>query len=248
MQQEEDTLAFLVTSDLGFTKLVDPAVAHVGSARECEIHLDHPSVARLHARFYTRHGQLWVEAVRGAAGVYARGLRVTTPTVVDDGDVVRIGDFELTIERLSRRESGPRRDPLVTATAAAPHQVMLDGLRAAIARDAITSASEIAELLAETLCIASTRTDPETVSEATNELLLLSDLTQSSRWLDAILLIHAARQIRLDPYALQNLARRYHALPATNPRVRHAYVAWAEARVSTREERAALDHLLLDGV
>jgi predicted component of type VI protein secretion system len=246
----DDRLVFLVTSRLGFVRLVDPAVAHVGRAAECEIRLDDPGISRLHARFYTRGGRLWVEDLRSTNGVVVRGQRITEPTPLDDGDELQIVGFDLTIERVSSGDHTrpavvlPERSVAVTATAASPQRLLLDGLRDATAQDSLARAADIAELLCETLCIAGTSVEPANVAEASVELLLLADLTSDPRWLDAILYVHAATQTRLDPYALDNLTRRYAGLPPTTRDARTAYVSRARPGARTPEESEALTLLL----
>jgi hypothetical protein len=247
----DERLVFLVTTELGFVRLVDPAVAHVGRAPECEVRFDDPGTSRHHARLYTRGGLLWVEDLRSRNGVIVRGQRITEATPLDDGDSLHIANHELIIERVSSPDvtriasAMPARSAGgVTATAADPQRLMLDGLRDAIAQDSLPQAADIAELLCETLCVAGTRVDPANVAEASIELLLLADLTASARWLDAILYVHAASMIRLDAYTLDNLTRRYANLPPTTRDARTAYATRLRPGAVAPGERSALTRLL----
>ena len=63
----------------------------VGRAAGCQITLDDNYASQIHARIFTRDGQLYVEDLGSTNGTYLNRRKVSAPMVVSDGDRIQIG-------------------------------------------------------------------------------------------------------------------------------------------------------------
>ncbi len=63
----------------------------VGRAAGCQITLDDNYASQVHARLFTRDGQLFVEDLGSTNGTYLNRRKVSAPMVVSRGDQVQIG-------------------------------------------------------------------------------------------------------------------------------------------------------------
>ncbi len=63
----------------------------VGRAAGCQITLDDNYASQVHARIFTRDGQLFVEDLGSTNGTYLNRRKVSAPMVVSRGDQVQIG-------------------------------------------------------------------------------------------------------------------------------------------------------------
>ncbi len=63
----------------------------VGRAAGCQITLDDTYASQVHARIFTRDGQLFVEDLGSTNGTYLNRRKVSAPMVVSRGDQVQIG-------------------------------------------------------------------------------------------------------------------------------------------------------------
>jgi hypothetical protein len=63
----------------------------VGRAAGCQITLDDTYASQIHARIFTRDGQLYVEDLGSTNGTYLNRRKVSAPMVVSDGDRIQIG-------------------------------------------------------------------------------------------------------------------------------------------------------------
>jgi hypothetical protein len=79
----------------------------IGRLPECDVLLDSWEISRRHARIIpTPAGPLLVDGSR--FGTFLNGLRIVAPTLLYDGDLIRIGDTEL---RVSSQPAAPSRVP-----------------------------------------------------------------------------------------------------------------------------------------
>lgn len=63
----------------------------VGRAAGCQITLDDTYASQIHARIFTRDGQLFVEDLGSTNGTYLNRRKVSAPMVVSLGDRIQIG-------------------------------------------------------------------------------------------------------------------------------------------------------------
>jgi pSer/pThr/pTyr-binding forkhead associated (FHA) protein len=69
----------------------------IGRAPGCAILIDDGFVSQLHARVYFSGDQLVVEDLGSTNGTVVNGHRIESPTVIDRGDVVGIGNTNLEV-------------------------------------------------------------------------------------------------------------------------------------------------------
>ena len=69
----------------------------VGRQEGNSIRLTERNISRRHARFFRQAGNLFVEDLGSYTGIKVSGVRITTPTMLKDGDLVVIGDYKLTV-------------------------------------------------------------------------------------------------------------------------------------------------------
>ncbi len=64
----------------------------------CELHLDDEAVSARHAKLSFHHAQWWVEDLHSKNGTLLNSIRLTTPTVLTDGDEVKCGNATLRVQ------------------------------------------------------------------------------------------------------------------------------------------------------
>jgi adenylate cyclase len=107
--------AFVITFDDGGVSrsvALGPGETLVGRAPACDVALAAPGVSRQHARFRVDAGRIYVRDAGSSYGTYRNGERVSGETELAAGDVVRLGDAALRIDRAGAagqpaRDSGP---------------------------------------------------------------------------------------------------------------------------------------------
>ena len=84
------------TSDLGPRSIVIPAAARqtIGRDPSCTVHLDEPTVSRIHATVVTGAAGSRIEDAGSANGTYVNGERVSKRSLAG-GDLIKIGPFSL---------------------------------------------------------------------------------------------------------------------------------------------------------
>jgi DNA-binding winged helix-turn-helix (wHTH) protein len=82
-------------SQRGELMLMD-GVNVVGRAPDAAVQLDAPGVSRCHARIVVSGGEATLEDAESKNGTYVNGVRVASPTVLSDGDEIRLGTLVLT--------------------------------------------------------------------------------------------------------------------------------------------------------
>jgi len=76
----------------------------VGRSRQCNVVLPSENVSRRHARLFVEEGRLYVEDLGSSNGIWLGGERIEGKAQVADGDIVRVGDFQLRVKG-GRREA-----------------------------------------------------------------------------------------------------------------------------------------------
>jgi hypothetical protein len=80
----------------GTMKLQDPI--QVGRADACQVRLDDTYISQFHARIYPRDGMWYVEDLGSTNGTYLNQRKLTGPSEVHAGDVVRLGKTTLELK------------------------------------------------------------------------------------------------------------------------------------------------------
>lgn len=89
----------------------------IGRLPECDVLLDSWEISRRHARIIaTPAGPLLVD--RSRFGTFLNGLRIVAPTLLQDGDVIQIGDTELLVSSQPTMPTRPPRSALAERVAA----------------------------------------------------------------------------------------------------------------------------------
>jgi hypothetical protein len=74
---------------------LDGTEVSIGRAAGCTVTVDDTFVSQLHARVYTRDGQIMVEDMGSTNGTYLNRRRVSSPVVMQPGDLVQVGNTVL---------------------------------------------------------------------------------------------------------------------------------------------------------
>jgi len=69
----------------------------VGRAAGCQVTVDDTYVSQLHARVFTRDGQLFVEDLGSTNGTYLNRVKVSGPMVMQKGDRLQVGNTVLEV-------------------------------------------------------------------------------------------------------------------------------------------------------
>lgn len=72
----------------------------IGRTSENAVVLPSSAVSRQHAVIYVDHGQVFINDLQSANGVYVNGDRLQGPTQLTTSDTVRIGSYQLVVERM----------------------------------------------------------------------------------------------------------------------------------------------------
>ena len=81
------------------------AVALVGSRPGCKITLRHPGVSQVHCAIINTGEGVYVRDLISDSGTYLNGLRAECEKL-SDGDVIRVGDWEIAVELRSPESNG----------------------------------------------------------------------------------------------------------------------------------------------
>ncbi|HBV99539.1 MAG: hypothetical protein JL50_13445 [Peptococcaceae bacterium BICA1-7] len=110
-------LAVLVSSDPGLPSgnvypLKSGEELTLGRGGRNDIFLTGPYSSVEHAAFFGKDGQFWLEDRGSKNGTYLNDIRIDKPTVLADGDRIKIGDVTMQFVRWSYEvESGNRSGP-----------------------------------------------------------------------------------------------------------------------------------------
>jgi hypothetical protein len=94
--------------EAGFRKgrelLLDKPQLTIGRAESCDLGLfGDPAIERLHARIYQQDGRHFIADASGSAGTYVNDVRITAPTPLRAGDLIRVGAARLRFSERSNR-------------------------------------------------------------------------------------------------------------------------------------------------
>lgn len=89
-----------------------PKVVTIGRDGERTLCLPHESVSRLHAQIVRQRSGFFVSDLGSRNGTYLNGQRLTAPSLLLPGDVLRVGEIELRCEAAAPTSSPPPVTPL----------------------------------------------------------------------------------------------------------------------------------------
>ncbi len=81
-----------------FFKTFSQPEVTLGRDPTCELQLDDEAISAHHAKFSFHHGQWWIEDLHSTNGTSLNAIRLTTPTVLTNGDEVRCGKAALYVK------------------------------------------------------------------------------------------------------------------------------------------------------
>ena len=118
---ESATATLTVTGggDAGKTFSLSTDSSTVGRTRTSDLQLDDMSVSGRHARIDRREGQFYIEDVGSTAGTIVNGAPADAAKPLRSGDVIKLGDDELSVEITGAANAGT----MATQLSAAPTQV-----------------------------------------------------------------------------------------------------------------------------
>lgn len=87
----------------------------LGRGEDCGIPLAVPRLSRLHARFDSRDGSLWLEDLGSTNGTWVNHRRIESATPVRPGDILHFADHEFRLRR-SQTGGGTAADPFSPET------------------------------------------------------------------------------------------------------------------------------------
>ncbi len=64
----------------------------------CELQLEDEAISARHAKFSFHHGQWWIEDLHSTNGISLNAIKLTTATVLTNGDEVRCGTATLRVQ------------------------------------------------------------------------------------------------------------------------------------------------------
>lgn len=183
-------------------------VTTLGRADECTICLDDERISRVHAEIEVDGAQAVLSDKGSRNGTFLNGIQVVQPTLVKDGDVIRIGQHEMKVQMLQsvapsgrvRRDTmhGNQSEHLYAAEAAfemsSEVTAEADLLRKALQMGRYEDAERLLKArVARLLTMGSEVSSQDPKARLTMEgLLTLAQHTMDAVWLDRLLRLHAA--------------------------------------------------------
>jgi FHA domain len=73
----------------------------IGRTPECQLSIDDPLVSRKHALLLVQRTGVYLHDIGSRNGVFVNGRRVTDPVPLRDGDVIKVGDQQMTLEGIA---------------------------------------------------------------------------------------------------------------------------------------------------
>ena len=74
---------------------IDREVMVIGRNPDCDLVLDPKSVSRRHAAIVHRSGEYVLKDIGSTRGTYVNGLRLTQPVVLKNGNILQVGEVQL---------------------------------------------------------------------------------------------------------------------------------------------------------
>jgi len=192
----------------------------LGRAETCDIILEDPLVSRQHARIYVLAGEVYVEDLGSANGVYVNGAKTCGPHRLIDGDRVLLATREISVFALSGSEewtppladakkpdAGDFRSEAASTDRADPLAIAVTVTDQLLARDHVAEAeSGLEQQVLRALergrtgrIIQSGVCDSAGVS-----VLTLAEMTGKSKWVDYAIDLHRfGRRVMSDPLIAQ---------------------------------------------
>src|SRR5688572_2564034 len=96
----------LVVQGTGKVFRLDRPSMVIGRQPENELPLEDTQASRQHARFELRDGQVTVSDLGSANGTRVNGVRISAPTLLNNGDMVQIGTSQLQVEGIAFVDHG----------------------------------------------------------------------------------------------------------------------------------------------
>lgn len=69
-----------------------------GRSPDCDYQIADETISAKHARLFHQYNQWWIEDLSSFNGTYLNEYLVTTPTVLTNGDQIKLGNFFLSIQ------------------------------------------------------------------------------------------------------------------------------------------------------
>jgi Flp pilus assembly protein TadD len=115
----------------------------IGRREDNLVHLPDRNVSRRHARLVQRDGAVLLEDLRSANGTLLNGVRISEPVPLGDGDLIRIGNYEVAL----RPDGMPLEEALPqTAAPEAPAALRSDVLADTAPHPLVVTVADAAEL------------------------------------------------------------------------------------------------------
>ena len=115
----------------------------IGRREDNLVHLPDRNVSRRHARLVQRDGAVLLEDLRSANGTLLNGVRISEPVPLGDGDLIRIGSYEVAL----RPDGMPLEEALPqTAAPEAPAALRSDVLADTAPHPLVVTVADAAEL------------------------------------------------------------------------------------------------------
>lgn len=83
----------------------------LGRSDKCEIKALDAEVSRMHCSFLERDGQFLVQDLASLNGTFVNGKRVHAPTILEDGDTIRVGTTTYRVQQSGAEQATPATEP-----------------------------------------------------------------------------------------------------------------------------------------
>lgn len=122
----------------------------IGRQEGNTVRLDERNVSRRHARIVRENGEVFAEDLDSYNGIFVNGDRIQGRRVVHEGDLIRVGDFQLELrgEGMARRAEETTQRNVATESLEVTRVTRADGVRPAT-EPQVVEAAEIVEVEAE---------------------------------------------------------------------------------------------------
>ncbi len=230
-------------------------VVSIGRSPTCHVAIaDDVKISRMHAKLVTDESGTTLVDLDSSNGVFLNGVRLTDPTRVKPGDIIRVGDQSLALmsphEAKHRcSETHPELPPTLTlsmrgsSSAAEPntepygidrYQARWLQIEDAISRRDWSHAEDLLEnqLGRVTRDVEATGTlPPATQEEASRHAIDMALASRKATWMEALIALHMAARLPLPSAAAVNLPQILRKLPDFDLELLRSYVdALREAR------------------
>lgn len=177
----------------------------IGRSDDCDLCIEDPLASRHHAVIVSCGAVRTLQDMGSRNGVYVNSARIGGDVVLNDGDVIRIGDVKLTL--VERRSSGAQ----TLAQHTTPEETDTFALLSGLAEKALTlgqgrEAERIMGRHLEGLLEHSGGgLDRARLGRATTFALRIASLTKQARWVDYVFQLHANQGRLMDAEVVNEL-------------------------------------------